>query len=185
MGYRVLLIAVTGKAPEVIHAEYGVTPTGDYEEVAESPVTSAMLPSGAYLLYVNDEISPNDRVLARLSSHASLLACYANEMVMESSVESWVNGAAKWSVLHDAQQGIQHLQTAGEVPQELKPIQQRLQAKQSAVQDRDVDYIFDIPIELFVALGGIRYDEDIDGAAPDPWQVLARSKRKNSWWPFG
>ena len=32
MGFRVLLIAITGKDPSVIHREYGVAPTGEREE---------------------------------------------------------------------------------------------------------------------------------------------------------
>lgn len=183
MGYRVLLIAVTGKQPDVIHREYGVTPTDNYEDIPESPVTGALLPSGPYLLYIKDEIIPDEKVLARLSLNASLLACYANETVMNSFTASWVNGAEQWSVLHDAQEGIGNLQTTGQVPTQLKPIRDRLETEQIASQE-EVDHIFDIPIELFVALGGIRYNEDIEGADPDPWQVLVRTKQKSSWWPF-
>ena len=182
MGYRVLLIAVTGKEPAVIHDDYSVSPTEQYEEIAESPVTGAMLPSGAYLLWVNDRIVPEDRVFARLSRNASLIACYANETVMNSFAISWVNGAEQWSAFHDAQQGIKHLETTGDLPSQLDPIRERLFSEQG---DRDdADYVFDIPIELFVELGGIRYDRDIEGAGPEPWQVLARTKKK-WWWPFG
>ena len=181
MGYRVLLITVTGKDAETVHVDYGVTPTGQHEEIAESPVTGAYLPNGDYLLYVNDDITPVDSVLAKLSTSASLLACYANETVMESCVVSWVDGEEQWSVWHDAQQSPSHLETNGSVPDQLTPIQIRLIAEQDGVTD--TDYIFDIPIELFVALGGIRYDADIPGAGPEPWQVLARRK-KRSWWPF-
>jgi hypothetical protein len=183
MGYRVLLIAVTGKDAETVCAEYGVTPTDEYEEIAESPVTGASLPNGSYLLYINDDITPKDGVFARLSKNASLLACYANETTMDCYVASWVNGSEQWSVWHDAQQSLTHLETRGAVPAQLEPIRQRLSAQQSSTAD--TDYIFDIPIELFVALGGIRYNEDIPDAAPEPWRVLARDQPKNRWWwPF-
>src|SRR5262245_59425169 len=46
MGFRVLLIAVTGKEPDAIHREYGVVPTGEHEQIPESPVTGAKLSSG-------------------------------------------------------------------------------------------------------------------------------------------
>ena len=57
-------------------------------------------------------------------------------------------------------------------------------------QVEDTDYVFDIPIELFVALGGVRYDHDIEGAGPEPWQVLIRIKdesppAKKKWWSRG
>ena len=187
MGFRVLLVAVTGKAPGAIHQDYSVAPTDQYEEIPESPVTGAVLPSGAYLLYINDEILPDEPVFAKLSRNASLLACYANETVMNSLVTSWINGVEQWSVFHDPEQGIKHLETAGDLPGQLIPIKERLFAEQGQVTD--TDYVFDIPIELFVALGGIRYDQDIEGAGPKPWQVLIRIKNnsateKKKWWSW-
>lgn len=181
MGFRVLLVAITGKDPEVIHREYGVTPTARYEETPESPVTGARLPTGAYLLYVNDEIIPDDRVLARLSKDASLVVCYANETAMNSLAASWENGSEQWSVYHDAQEGVQHLEIAGSAPAQLPPIHERLFAQQEGVSD--IDYMFEVPIELFVAVGGIRYDQGVEGPNAEPWQVLARAKKKHWWWP--
>jgi hypothetical protein len=176
MGFRVLLVAVAGKSPGAIHQDYSVAPTDQYEEIPESPVTGAILPGGAYLLYINDEILPDEAVFAKLSRDASLIACYVNETVMNSFVASWVNGVEQWTVFHDAQQGIRHLETTGDVPDQLIPIKERLFAEQD--QALDTDYVFDIPTELFTALGGMRYDQDIEGAAPEPWQVLIRIEDK-------
>jgi hypothetical protein len=183
MGYRVLLIAVTGKETATIHEQYAVAPTAECEEIPESPVTGALLPDGAYLLYINDDIVPDDRVLARLSRDASLIACYANETVMDSLASGWVDGVEKWAVHHDAQQGIEHLDVEGDPPHHLASIRDRLSTLQK--DSDDVDYIFDIPVELFVSLGGIRYNEDIEGAEPEPWQVLDRINTRKWWWPFG
>jgi hypothetical protein len=182
MGFRVLLIAVKGNEPDAIQREYGVVPTGEREEIPESPVTGAMLPSGSYLLYINDQIDPDNRVFARLSKNASLIACYAHETVMNSYASAWVNGVEKWSVLHDAQEGTTHLETTGNPPDQLKSIQERLFAAQEASDG--VDYVFDIPIDLFTSLGGIRYDHDIGGEGRDRWQVLRRENdciRSSPW----
>jgi hypothetical protein len=172
MGFRVQLIAVTGKQPGTVQRDFGVAATGQREEIAESPVVGAALPNGAYLLYINDpdKIVPDDKVFARLSKGASLIACYANETVMNSYACGWANAVERWSVFHDAQQGIKHLEASGTVPAEMQGIRDRLFAKQ--VDNDGVDFIFDIPIELFAALGGIRYDQDIPGAGPDPWEIL-------------
>lgn len=174
MGFRVQLIAVTGKDPRAIQREFGVAPTGEHEEIAESPVVGAALPNGAYLLYINDpdRIVPDDKVFSRLSKGASLIACYANETVMCSYTCAWSNGVERWSVLHDSQQGIEHLETRGTLPHETQPIRERLFAEQA--NDDGADFIFDIPVELFAALGGIRYDCDIPGADPEPWEILER-----------
>jgi hypothetical protein len=172
MGFRVQLIALTGKEPSAVQRDFGVAATGQREEIAESPVVGAALPSGAYLLYINDpdKIVPEDKVFARLSKGASLVACYANETVMNSYACGWANGIERWSVFHDAQQDIKHLETSGTLPPEFQAIRDRLFAEQEG--DDGADFIFDIPIELFAALGGIRYDHDIPGAGPDPWEIL-------------
>jgi len=189
MGFRVLLIAESGKDPDAIHNDYGVAPTGRFEEYSDSPVSGTTLPSGAYLLYINDEILPEDRVFAKLSANTSLIACYANETSMNSLVCSWKNGAEEWSVFHDAAtEGIEHIEITGDAPDQLKAIQDRLFAERREKQD--ADYIFDIPIELFVALGGIRYDyndEEGEALGPKPWHVLTRvsnTQKKKWWWPF-
>ena len=172
MGYRVLLIKIDGKPAERIHQEYGVTLTEEDEEIPESPVTGASLPGGGYLLFINDQIQPDERVFEELSQKASLVACYVNETDNNSYACGWMSGVRQWSVFHDeARQGRNHLAIAGELPPEFEQIRANLAVQ----QERDVaDFIFNIPVDLFVALGGIRYFEDIEGAGPRPWQVLAR-----------
>jgi hypothetical protein len=172
MGFRVQLIVISGKEARAIQREYGVVPTGWREEIPESPVVGATLPNGAYLLYINDqdEIVPDDLVLARLSTGASLIGCYANETVMNSHACAWENGVERWSVFHDARRGINHLETSGTPPVEMQAVCDRVFARQAG--DDSADFVFDIPIELFAALGGIRYDQDIPGAGSEPWEIL-------------
>ncbi len=188
MGYRVLLITIAGKPLGAIHKEYGVEPTDEYEEIAESPVTGLTLQNGRYLLYDNDGIFPEDGLLARLSKNASLTLCQVNETVMYSTVHAWENGVEVWSVFHDANQGIDHLETTGNVPDLLDRIRENQISLQGDCDDVCVDFIFDIPVELFVTCGGIRYDEDPENAGPKPWQVLSRvsktTKKRKWWWPF-
>lgn len=172
MGFRVQLIAISGKKASEIHAEYGIVSTGKFDEIPDAPVSGASLPGGAYLLYINDEIEPDDLLFAKLSKKATLFACYANETVMNSYCCCWTNGIAKWTVFHDAQQDLNHLEVSGTLPAEFKPIHDRMIAQQTGVDDPD--YIFDVPVELFVACGGIRYDQDIEGAGPNPWEILER-----------
>lgn len=188
MGYSVLLIAIEGKSPEAIHKEYDVDPTEEYEEIAESPVTGLTLQNGHYLIYDNAGIIPEVGLLARLSKNASLTLCQVNETVMYSTVHAWRNGVEVWSVCHDANQGSDHLETTGNLPDSLDRIREKQMALQDECEDVCVDFIFDIPVELFVACGGIRYDEDPENAGPEPWQVLNRvaktTKKKKWWWPF-
>jgi hypothetical protein len=73
---------------------------------------------------------------------------------MNSYACAWSNGVERWSVFHDAQQDIKHLETSGTLPPEIQPIRDKLFAQQES--DDGADFIFDIPVELFAAMGGIR-----------------------------
>lgn len=176
VGFRVQLIAVIGEDPSAVQSSYGVVPTGRHQELPESPVVGVVLPNGAYLLFINDEIAPNDEVFARLSERASLVAFYANETNMESYVCAWAEGKRRWAVHHDSHQGLKHLETTGALPEEFPAIRDRLLAQQGDTED--TDFVFDIPLELFVAAGGIRYYQDLPNAGPKPWEVLSRLPAK-------
>lgn len=180
MGFRVLLIAVKGKEASAIHRDYGVSPTDRFDEEPEAPVVGAELPSGGYLLFENEEIVPNEKSLGQLSLDGSLVVCGVNETVMESFAEGWTDGVRNWSVWHDAQQGLEHLETTGDVPAAFGPIRDRLLAQAS--EHPGPDWLFDVPVELFVALGGVRYDAEFPSESETPWQVLQRNAKPRRWW---
>lgn len=65
-----------------------------------------------------------------------------------------------WSVMHDAQKGIDHLEAEGEMPAGFEQIRRELLAQQDAEgNDGDVDYIFDIPVETAKLVSGFSYNE--------------------------
>lgn len=172
MGFRVQLIAVTGKEPREIHRDIGVVAAGQCEYPGDYPVVGIRLPTGAYLLYISNtnRIVPEQEVFTRLSTRALLFACCANETVMNNFASGRVNGIERWSVFHDAQLDKSHLKTSGALPPEFATIRDRLLEKQ--VGDDLADYVFDVPVELFAALGGIRYDDDLPGGRSRSWDVL-------------
>jgi hypothetical protein len=174
MGFRVLLIQVTGKNAATVQAEFGVEPTEEFEEISESPVTGVCLADGSYLLYINDPdlIVANPATFAQLSKSAALLACYVNETCMESLATGWTNGREEWSVHHDAQRGIRHLELTGTVPAPLSQIRDDFVARQTLGDD--VDSVFEVPVELVNRIGGFRYDSEVPGAEGRPFQVLVR-----------
>jgi len=174
MGFRVHLIAITGKSVADIHAELGVSPSGQHEEIAESPIVGTELKNGTYLVYINDDVLPDAKRLSTLSKGCTVVSCYANETVMNSLTTCWVDGAEQWSVFHDAQISIDDLKINGELPSQFDAIRERLVAEQDGCID--TDYIFDVPVDLFVAVGGMRYDQDPDSinGTSEPWEMLIR-----------
>jgi len=186
------LVSVQGKDPATIHADLRVVPAPEYEEIAESPIVGVTLPNGNYLLCIQDcaRITWDDAFFARLSAGARLLACYVNETCMASLAASWIDGHKEWSVYHDSQNGIEHLEIEGKTPSEFPAIRDKLLAQQRV--SSETDFVFDIPIELVKELGGFRYDEDIPGAGPKPFQVLRQTAvapappalEHRPWWQF-
>jgi hypothetical protein len=65
------------------------------------------------------------------------------------------------------------IEISGRPPYILKEIQTKLENQQKQSDDGGyVSYTFDIPVELFVALGGERYDGLHEHLGKQPWQIL-------------
>jgi hypothetical protein len=97
------------------------------------------------------------------------------EHVMVSVATGWKDSQRVWSVTHDAQRDMEHLQAEGALPAAFASIRDRLCSEQQTAGGRkaDVDFIFDVPVKLAQTLTGYRHDADIPGAGADPFEVLA------------
>lgn len=167
MGFRILYIQIADKSPERIHSELLLRAMGEFQEVSDSPISGMVAADGSYLINVNDGV-PDETVLANLSRKASVLVNYVNETVGVNFASAWQDGRELWSVLHEENS----IEVEGSPPSVFETIFVKLQHQQDTEADRDyVSYIFDIPTELFVALGGERYDK-ISDIGSRSWQVL-------------
>ena len=171
MGYSLSWLAVKGKLPQTVREELGFRASGEREEIPESPLSAAEMPNGWYLIVANrsDEFI-SDVAMQRLSSgNCELVTCSVEEHVMVSSATGWKNGLRVWSVLHDAQKDLRHLDIQGEPPTEFIAIRDGLLAQK---EPENCDYIFDIPVETARSLTGYRYDRDIPGLSGEVFEVL-------------
>ena len=172
MGFSLSWIAVRGKAPEAVNALLGLRSTGIRQEVAESAHNAIALPGGFYLVIFNrKELSAH--FLRRISRSAPLVYGFVEEHVMYSTLAEWENGQELWAVVHDAQEGTMDLQVRGSPPHPYGSIRDRLVAEQKAESEpAEVDYIFDIPVELGKELTGFRHDERLPGVTKEEFEVL-------------
>ena len=90
---------------------------------------------------------------------------------MCSTAAHWVDGAERWFVAHDSEDGLTSLEVIGSPPAALKPIH----AKQMALQEgeTEVDYVFDVPLALVESFVGFRHDGAFDDANGEMFTVLA------------
>jgi hypothetical protein len=184
MGYSQSWLAVKGKTPAAVLEVLGLRGTGTHEEIAESPLVGAGLPSGWYLVVTDRSGHPltRDTVLQRLSAGCEVVTGDVEEHVMVSVATGWKDGQSVWSVVHDAQRDMEHLETQGDLPAAFGGIRDKLLSKQQAAGGRktDVDYIFDVPVELAQSLTGYRHDADIPGVGDHPFEVLTQTSAGSS-----
>jgi len=138
----------------------GLRDLGTEDEANEAPFSLAELPTGWVILFSNDFDFGAPENLINVSAGAVIISSQVEEHSMFSGAYCYANGREAWRVCHDSARGRHHLATQGTLPPEFEPIRIRLSAQQ-ADNDRaegDVDYIFDVPIELAAELTGYRHD---------------------------
>jgi hypothetical protein len=173
MGFSGSWIGVRGLSPEQVNTALQLRPSGSREDVPESDHSGAQLPNGFYLVvFLRKELSRE--FLSRISAAFPLIYGFAEEHVMYSTAAWWQEGREVWSVIHDAQQGIMHLDVRGTPPLPYPAIRESLFAEQAQAGGRDagVDYIFDIPIDLAYEITGFRYDQDVQETGKNGFEVL-------------
>src|SRR5579862_7370539 len=119
MGYSLSWLAVRGKPVQEVRDALGFRPTGQREEIPESDFSAAEMPNGWYLIVANhSEQVASDSALHRLSaSGCEIVTCFIEEHVMVSKSTGWKDGTMRWSVTHDSEERLWHLDTQGEPPE--------------------------------------------------------------------
>jgi tRNA(Arg) A34 adenosine deaminase TadA len=187
MGFSFTSLAVKDGTRDAVLAGLGLCGANTHEEIPESDITGATLPSGWYLVTANRGYPAfaEDATLKRLSQTAEVVTCFVEEHVMCSAASMWSDGRQVWSVMHEADQGIEHLETKGSLPPMFAPISQRLRAEQTAAggDKAKVDHIFDIPVEIVAQLTGYRHDRLMPELGERAFEVLATTEAtpKRSW----
>lgn len=176
MGYALEWQAFRGASAQAVCDDLGLKRTGQREDVADSPLVGVELPSGWYVVVANNFSRYGKKVdPAQLSREGELVVCCVEERVGYSSAEEWKHGCQLWSIIHDAASGdLEHLETTGDLPPEFASIRDRKRSEQQAAGGRkaQVDYYFDIPLDVAKLIAGFAHDEDPVGVGEEPFEVL-------------
>ncbi len=115
MGYSLSWAAIKNGKPEAIHSLLGLRPTEVWVRIHESKTVGANLPTGWYLVsFKRKELGAD--ILTKLSSMAEVVYCFVEDHVMFSRASGWKDGKFLWSVTHDREKGIYHLEIKGDAP---------------------------------------------------------------------
>jgi hypothetical protein len=179
MGWSLSWAAVRGGTRDVVCSVTGLRPIGQREEVPESNIVCANLPSGWFLVLFNRK-EIKDHVLEKLSKCGELVYCSVEDHVMCTTASGWANGKRNWRITHDGQEDKTFdLKVEGDPPAGFEKLRKALFAKQEAAtgEDADVDYVYDLPADLAKELTGFRHDHDTPGLPDDAFEVLEQPSR--------
>jgi hypothetical protein len=126
------------------------------------------------------------QTLTAISKDADAIACSVEEHVMFSHASFWSRGSEVWSVTHDAQQAIDHVDASGQLPAYFPEIRERLLSQQAAEggDEAGVDLIFDLPLETAKRVTGFKHDAVGEPARFDVLELIGGSilGRSKPWW---
>jgi hypothetical protein len=166
MGYAISWIAFQDKTAAQGAELLGLFLSGRLEQEPESMFCGVRLDKGWYVVVINEygHKLVSDRSLGRLSGSGSVIAATIEEHVMFCSAEEWNGGKLIWKVSHQSEKGPRHLEETGSPPVRYLAVKERLLAAQQREDEgaREVDYVFDVPLELAEAIVGFKHDRLIN-----------------------
>jgi hypothetical protein len=186
MGYSISWMALQGKNKDEVLALASLVDTGKPDEANEAPASVSSLPLGWTVLFFNDYDAITPALLAAWLDGCRVVACQVDEHVMASNVVLYEDGRHLWTVSHQSDQGLFDLTVQGSPSESFEDIKKRLFEQQDENEGgaADVDYVFDVPLELAASLCGYRHDE-----SKYPWGRPAftevAKKRRSLWSKLG
>ena len=158
--------------------ELGLTETAAKEWLPESDVVGCSLASGSYVVFYNavGVMGLEATSLALTSLGAEVVTCEVEEHAMVSVASGWQNGTQLWHIVHDSECGLSHLDTAGLLPPGFAEIRDAQRAKHDGRGAANVDYYFNIPVEVAELVCGFRHDDEFDEAEIEPFVVLTMQR---------
>lgn len=186
MGYSISRVALQGKSKEEVLALTSFVDTGTPDEANEAPVSVASLPMGWTVLFFNDYEATTPELVVAWSKGCRAIACQVEENVMASNAAFYEDGRHLWTVSHQSDKGIYDLEIRGTPPEAFQEIKDRLlkQQHENDGETTDVDYVFDVPIEMATALCGYRHDESSFDWGTPAFTSLA-TRRRSLWSRLG
>lgn len=104
-----------------------------------------------FLMSEDHRFASRERVAAAAEG-GSAIGVYLEEHVMVSGAFGAEEGRLVWSVQHDPEQGLEHLDVWGEPPAALEGIRDRLLAELRTLEDTDT--LFNAPVDLAAIICG-------------------------------
>lgn len=176
MGFAISWLAFRDTKESSLLDVLGLQKTGEVEKVLEREWATTRI--GDWTVVWSGHFEPKKFRDAGSKLKGEVIICDVEEHVMFASVAAFKDGSLSWRIVHDAQQASDHLSLEGMPPKSLSKIQTEQFARVG--EDREVDFIFDIPIRVAQELVGFRHDE----AEERTFEVLRSDAGSKPKWKF-
>ncbi|OXE37324.1 MAG: hypothetical protein CGW95_02225 [Phenylobacterium zucineum] len=172
MGVKASWLAMQRPDREAVLEALGLTEIGDCSYCLTGDYTCADLPNGWFVIVDNKQQLDLTPALGSVSAKLFALKGEMSETVMVSELIGYEGGAQVWSVVHDPDVDINGAQVEGVPPPAFAQIKALLTA-QMEEDDEEVDFMFDLPLDLSEAICGFRPDK----IAFSEWTQLSLKSR--------
>jgi hypothetical protein len=160
MGYSISWMAFQSKNKQHVLSLLGLVDTAEADEANEAPISGAALPTGWYVVFFNDYSFTTPARMTKFSAGSTVISCQVEEHVMASASSLYKNGRHVWTVAHESERGRYDLSVDGDLPDLFRDLRDSLLKQQDDAggEKADVDFVFDVPVQLAEELCGYRHD---------------------------
>ena len=170
MGFTFAWIAIAGGQKADLLDRLGLEVIGDTDEETHEEFAFAQTSAGWSVLVMHDPPRDVNRLVTSLAPQGISLSGLIVENASYSELRAYQDGRLSWSVVRDPDKG-KGVVIQGAPPEPCEQLRLKLSAEEAACDDKDVSYLFDLPLDLTEALSG--YHPTGNGLQ---WQVLGEKR---------
>lgn len=138
----------------------GLVETGKpVDDPCQVPFSCAERPDGWLTISTTDAGWLLPEKVKALSSGGLAVGCFLEDHVMVSGACAYEHGGRVWWVTHEPDEGPANLESGGDLPAAFESL--RAKAIEEQAKDPEVDFVFDVPMELTELVCGYRADGDL------------------------
>lgn len=177
MSFALAWFAIQGVGKDEFLDRAGFTDTGEEDAYCDQDHSGGEIPGGWYVVLTNDLGLADPGRFARWSAGGRLVAVVVHEDAASALATEWRDGRQIWSVSHDGSEGGDELAVDGQLPPVFEELRQEAVTAQADASGEggDVNFVYDIPLDLAAEITGFRHDElGFDDDIP-PFTILERT----------
>ncbi len=183
MSFALAWFAVQGIGKDDFLDRAGFTDTEELDEYFDQDHSGGELAGGWYVVVTSELGLADPARFAQWSADGRLVAVVIHEDTANTLATEWRDGKLVWSVSHDGSDGGEELAVEGQLPEVFEELKQEAIAAQTELrtdadgedEGEEVNFVFDIPLDLAAEITGFRHDElGFDDDIP-PFTILERT----------